>query len=466
MRGVGPPRARLTGLCATISLAALIAVACGKKKEEPIVSAPPPRGAASSDELSTGLGQARGIPEDVAPTSAKWRRVLVLDDKRAILAGEVGTEAIALITDDAGKSWKSMRAERESWSNWSAAPDGTIVLALGSRDGAATATSGTVEAARLLFATFESPTLSPPSPLFPALTGPAKGLLQTDGAIPALLSAGSAALVGEEGPRKPFVFYGGKPGAEASPPLKLPPAEKVVPTPYGRPPALLSVRGRDLVVRPIPPAGKPIEIPKKINGVTATPSLVAELGTTPACDAGEWSYQRIKQGKKLGLLAVSQTRQAAFMLPDSTAPTTRIGCGHGRVIVEATDEKAKAPTLLFCDLAGKCATPTNPPFRLWPEQHERQINAVPTEQGVVATLSARAGERWGLYLAQAPEGLVYERPRVIGEGSGDRGRVELGALVSLGKRTLLLISADVTGTSHRGWFVMVSDDGGTNWNPP
>jgi hypothetical protein len=90
-----------------------------------------------------------------------------------------------------------------------------------------------------------------------------------------------------------------------------------------------------------------------------------------------------------------------------------------------------------------------------------------TEKGVLGVMSANAGDRWGLYLVQGPDnGAVYERQRVIGEGTGGRGRIELGALVSLGKRALLLLSADVTGTSRRGWFVMVSDDGGTNWGPP
>jgi hypothetical protein len=112
-------------------------------------------------------------------------------------------------------------------------------------------------------------------------------------------------------------------------------------------------------------------------------------------------------------------------------------------------------------------TPQNAPFRIWPEQHKRTFVTAATEQGIVAVMSARAGNRWGVYLAQGPgDGAVYERQRIIGEGNGDRGRIELGALVSFGKRALLLLSADVTGTSRRGWFVMVSDDGGTNWAPP
>ena len=114
-----------------------------------------------------------------------------------------------------------------------------------------------------------------------------------------------------------------------------------------------------------------------------------------------------------------------------------------------------------------CETPTRPVFRPWIEKHERQFFAAPTEKGAFGVVVARAGERWGLYHVQSSDGgKFYERARVIGEGSGDRGKLDFGALVSFGKRTLLLISADVTGTSRRGWYVIVSDDGGETWNPP
>src|SRR6202042_1633501 len=106
-------------------------------------------------------------------------------------------------------------------------------------------------------------------------------------------------------------------------------------------------------------------------------------------------------------------------------------------------------------LAGKCTTPQNAPFKIWPEPHKRDIVMASTEKGILGVLAARTGDRWGLYLAQGPgSGALYERQRVIGEGQGERGRLEMGALISLGKRALLIISADVTGTSRRGWFVM------------
>ena len=128
--------------------------------------------------------------------------------------------------------------------------------------------------------------------------------------------------------------------------------------------------------------------------------------------------------------------------------------------------RCSANDVLAIDGAGKCFAPVQRAFRLWPEEHQREILSVAAQQGTVAAMSAHAGDRWGLYLAQSADGMVWERPRVVGEGSGDRGRIELGTLVSFGKRVLLLISAEVTGTSRRGWFVIASDDGGINWGPP
>jgi hypothetical protein len=437
----------------------------GKKQEDPVAVAPPP-GAASSDELSIGLGQARGLNDSLAPTSTKWRRTLVINDKSAMIIGDVASEAIALVTSDAGKTWRSIRAERDTWANWGAAPDGTVVLAAGSRDGAASATAGTVQAARVLFATLDAPTLTAPSPLFPDPRGPAKGTVQNDAALPAVLSADLTALLGDEGPRKTSIFFGGKPGADAAPKTSLPSAEKFIAVPFGRPPVLASTRGKDLLVRPFPQPAKPLDKPQKVAGVFATKTLGAELSVQPACESNEWSFALVKQPPaKLAIVALSAAKTAAFVLPEPTAPATRVGCGGGRVVVEGSDEQ-NAPLLITCDLTGKCVAPQNTAFRPWPGEGTREIAAAPAEQGIVGVMSARAGDRWGLYLAQSGDGAVWERQRVIGEGTGDRGRVELGAVLSLGKRLVLLLSAGVTGTSRRGWFVIISDDGGVNWNPP
>ncbi|MFT3774045.1 MAG: sialidase family protein [Minicystis sp.] len=459
-------------------LSALLSLGCGKKKEdEGPIPPPPPPGQASRDELSTALGQAKGLDEALAPTSAKWTRVFALDEKRAVITGDVVNETVALITDDAGTTWRSFRNERDAWSSWNVGLDGAVVLGLGSRDGAPTPQSAKVEAARVAFATIDAPTIGAATPFFPTPKGPVTGLVQTVSAVPALVSADMAGLVIEEGPRKTSIVYGGKPGADAVPPNKLPAGEKIVPVPYGRGPVMLSIKGRDLLQRPFPVPNKPLEKPQKVVNVTATPTLLADLSVPPLCDTGVWSFQRIQLApKKLGILGVSPTRTVSFALPESTVPTTAVGCGAKHVVIEAIQaktgppalqaEQPDVPILLTCDLAGKCTSPKNAPFRMWPGPQKREIAMASTAAGTIGVMSVRAGDRWGLYLAQSPDGTTFERPRVIGEGTGDRGRIELGALVSLGKRALLIISADVTGTSRRGWFVLVSDDGGTNWNPP
>jgi hypothetical protein len=109
---------------------------CKKKKEETPIAPPPPRGAASLDQLTTGLGLAKGLDAKLAPPSMQVEHVYVLDDKRAILTGGVpGGEAIALFTLDAGKTWTSFRTEQETWATWSfGAEEGSFALALGPKE--------------------------------------------------------------------------------------------------------------------------------------------------------------------------------------------------------------------------------------------------------------------------------------------------------------------------------------------
>jgi hypothetical protein len=167
------------------------------------------------------------------------------------------------------------------------------------------------------------------------------------------------------------------------------------------------------------------------------------------------------------LLGISPAKTIALALPPTTAKTTRVGCSNGKYVVQTADPKENAPTLSLCDFEGACVTPKKPPFRQWTEPHQEEIVTTPTAQGVAAVMTSRAGERWGLYFAQSVEGGAdYEVSRVIGEGGGDRGRLDLGALISFGKRTLILLSADVTGTTRRGWYVIISDDGGLTWTSP
>ncbi len=79
--------------------------------------------------------------------------------------GDVAAEAITLITSDAGKTWRSLRAVREAWSSVNAALDGTLVVAAGGRDGSPSATTSTVQAARVSFGALDAQELNAPSPL-------------------------------------------------------------------------------------------------------------------------------------------------------------------------------------------------------------------------------------------------------------------------------------------------------------
>jgi hypothetical protein len=476
-------RVSVRGVAAITAAAVLCAAAmgCGKKKEDKPISAPPARGSASIDQLSTGLGIARGIDATLAPTSTEWRRVLVIDDKQAVLAGDAAGEAIALITTDAGKTWRSLRTERDAWSSWAFGADGTTVLVTGAREQPKVKTQAPqalLEATRLYFAPLDAAVFGSPSPLFtpppppspppPRAPRPPPPPRVGIEAIPAVLSPDMTAFVVEEGPRQFSVRHVGKPGVEPPPPLKLPQTERFIPTPWGRPPMLLSIKGRDLMMRPVPLPEKPLDPPQKIPNIVATPALPAELSAPPGCEVESWSFQKIAQPPaKTLLFGVSGPRVVTFALPATTSKTTRIGCGSSKVMVEVTDPATNGPSLALCDLEGACVLPAKAPFRPWPEKHEDTITTTPTAQGAAAVMSSRAGDRWGLYFAQSLEGgAVYEVPRVIGEGSSTRGIMDLGALLSFGKRILILLAADVTGTSRRGWYVIVSDDGGLTWNPP
>ncbi|MGK4001290.1 hypothetical protein WMF31_01595 [Sorangium sp. So ce1036] len=462
---------------ASAALAVLIAVlplGCKKKEKQEPINVPPPPGAASSDELTTAVGPARGLSSTLAPTSTRWKRVFVLDDKRAVVAGETEDEAIALVTENAGRTWRSLRRPRDGWSAWSVGADGSIVLAVGSRapgrskdvDGAALPPEE--EPINLFFAPSEAADLLAPSPVpLPELGRKATPPVDS---VPAVLSAESAALLISPKPRRAALVHAGPPGATPAPPIPLPPQEQALPIPYGRPPALLSVRGRNLLTRPVPAPGKPLEAPRTVAGLVMTPAATAALSASPACDFGEWSIQVVPQPPdKSAVVAISAARTAVLKLPAKAAPLATVGCGANRITVDVIAPTGGEPTLATCDLKGACVLAEKQPFHPWIEPHERSVASAPTREGVAAVLTARAAARWGLYIALSPSpesGKLYEVPRVIGEGQGERGRIDLGALLSFGDRLLMLLQADVTGTSRRGWYVTVSEDSGLTWSPP
>jgi hypothetical protein len=459
------------------ALAALSTGGCSKREKEQPINVPPPQGAASTDELSTGIGQARGLSSALAPTSTRWQRAFVLDDKRAILTGEIETASIALVTGDAGRTWRSLRREREGWSTWSVGEGGVMALAVGpraspsasgapQRRGPADAALSAGEAFSIAFAPFDASDLSAASPIaLPALPSGARAPAMLS---PAVLSAESAAVLLEPTRRPSLLAYVGRPGAQPAPMLSLPPQERVIAVPYGRPPTLLSVRGREFLMRHIPAPGRPLDAAQIVAGLVMTPAAVRALSTTPACDFGSTSMQIVPQpADKAAVIVVSATQATVLTLPGRIAERAALGCSGERLIIEVLDPKSGEPALALCSLDGSCVVSEKPPFRPWLEPHEGSIVSVPTREGAAAVLTSRAAARWGLYIAQSPDGgRVYGVPRVIGEGTGERGRIELGALLPFGNRLVLLLQADVTGTSRRGWYIAASEDGGLTWSPP
>lgn len=427
----------------------------------------PPQGGASLEVVSTGLGTGVALNASLAPTSTRWERVVVLDESRAVVLGRSLDAAIALRTEDGGRSWVKLQTELGDALGWGVGDDGSVVIAV-QHNGKPPAKGKPAPLAslKLYFAGPRDPDATGPIALLPG-----EGLLAGAGAAshapaPVLLSPELASVVVAVGPRKLVFAHGVRAGRAAPEPTAWALGEELVPSPWGRPACLLSLKGGSLFVRPWPKPGEQPAPASPVPGLRVSADGARQLAEGPSCEVGAWSFARLAQPPANAVLVgISPTRSLSFPLP--TPDAALLGCSADAVVVQTNDAKTGAPVLIRCTLDGKCTVPKSPPFRIWPEKHDRSVHATPTSQGVVATLWSRAGARWGLSLGQSLDGgALYELPRVIGEGSSERGIIELGALVSFPKRTLLLVSADLTGTTRRGWYAIASDDGGSNWAPP
>ncbi len=418
--------------------------------------------------VNTKLGAGLGLPAKLAPTSTKWHRVFVVNENTVVIAGATTDEAIAIRSTNKGKSWVSLRAKASPWNRWGAGADGSVVLAAGDYP-SAKSRRGPIGKTRLYFAGPTDNGLSAPAPLFPAKkTGKNARINQKDSS-PAVWSDQLAALIVDLGPGKRMVGYGVPTGRDVPPLGSIGRLRQFVTTPFGRPPSLVSLEAGALNVRPWPKPGQKLFPPTPIPGLRAHGALLQQLQKGPACEARQWSFKCVSPTpSRPYLVGVSPGRSFAFPLPQGTT-CGQLGCSDDAVVVRSVDKKSGQPRFIRCRLNGKCTTPKSKPFEIWKKPHDRSLKVVATKKGTVATMSAVAkeGHHWGLYLAQSLDaGEHFEVPRVIGEGKTERGRFEIGALVAVGNRVLLLISADVTGTSRRGWYVLASDDDGTNWGPP
>jgi hypothetical protein len=261
-----------------------------------------------------------------------------------------------------------------------------------------------------------------------------------------------------------LVAFGAPVGSELPEPMTLPPG-RWLGTPYGRPPQLLSVAaGGAIQLRPWPRPGEALATGSTIPGLRAVGGALDQLDRPPACESAAWSFTALQTTPRAAtIVGISPTRSFAFAAPDGTVK--ELGCGGDALALAI--EAEKKTTILRCTLDGQCAEPQSPAFEIWPEPHDSELHLVATDKGIVATLSAHAGGRWGNYLAQSVDaGKTFELPRVIGEGKTESGRFEIGALMSFPKRVVLLLSAEEGGTSRRRWYVLASDDAGSSWGPP
>ncbi|MBI4952570.1 MAG: hypothetical protein HY908_11100 [Myxococcales bacterium] len=483
--GTAPGRARPAGGSALAATAALLlALGCGdKKQEEP----PPPftpmrAGDATFEGLRTDVGAALPLHEAAGQTVSStmiWDRAVVFAEGGAVLIGHSNEETLALRTTARGGAWQMLRSRPEQWNGWGVGAEGALVVAFATRDKPSatpppspkapkkppTAASGW-DRLSLAFPTPDGTQLTPPVPIVGPDAPLKNARIDAPAVIPAVLAADLAAVVVPGA-----IAYAAPPPQPRPADLPLPSGERFVPVPYGRPPMLVSVQGSDIVVRPWPRPGEKVASGTKVEGAKGDANAWDALAQPPGCEFMGWSFQRLGAGSSLQVVAISPGKSVRFALPaelgKAPAPSQWLGCSDQAVVLEGFDEKAKAPTVVTCTFDGKCVTTRNRPFKIWPEAKEHQLVAVGTPKGSVAVVDIHTNARWGLYVSHSLDGgQSFEQSRTIGEGNVGTGRIQLGALVGLPARTLMLLSGDIAGTPRRGWFLLASDDAGQNWAPP
>ena len=426
---------------------------------------PEAQGQATEDIVATGVGNGLGMRPGRPPSSTQWEHVFVLDAQRAILTGRALDKTYAIMTDDRGRSWKLLSAEAPHFAAWGADADAHVALVVGTTakgnhpDGA----PRPVESGTIQFLTTVRD-MTEPSPYFGPDVEQSKDLSLPSGlGWPTVLRQELASMVLSQG-RKAKLTYAVPAGAEQPKVKELPPGNWAT-APYARPPQLIAVRGNQLAVYPWPLPDQELSKTARIVPGVAGANVAEELSRGSHCEQGPWSFHRVSQGRAATLVGLSDTEHHVFPLPPGS--TEALGCSTDAISVEVVDAKTKEPQIARCTLDGKCTIPKSPPFEIWEEGHEREIATTPTPMGAVAIMAASSGDRWGVYLAVSNDAMkTFNLPRGVGEGQGGRGRFEIGALFTMGDRIVLILSAEVTGSNRRGFYTLVSDDGGMHFGPP
>ncbi len=450
---------------------------CKKEKEKPVpVDVPPPPRVTTAIEIGTDIGSGRVLDVGAVEvsTATKWTRVVPLDKETAVLGGIVEGEACVITTETSGRSFSAACTKFDMpLATWSVGEEGVAVLTLARRQIPKTAPKqGTLPPVDTLSFLFAPPgqKLSAPAALLAPDPKAATPTVPRGTGMATVLGPSLASVVVELRPKVFAVAFSAGAGEAIPPPIDLPAGEEPAAAPYGRRPQLLTVKSNKLFVRPWPKPGEKLADPKPVERLGVTKALLDELSAGPECEVGSWSFKRVGQPpNKTFVLGVSPEKTTSFELPETSVATTKIACSADRVIVEAINPTDKLPSLVTCTLDGKCVPPDNRPFlKPWAEQHERRIDFTPTTRGVAAAQLLRSKVKWGLFASESADGgKLYGLERRFGEGQGNpEDGYDMGALFTMGDRTMLLMSAKVKGSPRRSWYVLASDDGGSTWVPP
>ncbi len=458
---------------------------CGKPKELPKEPEhPAAEGGATSHELLTKVGLARALStkskDSMPSTSTKWPRVFPLDAQSAVLGGEIENGAVALKTNDGGRTWAALKVGVEPGAllTYSVGADKTVVVSIAKRQVPKKKllkdAVPPIDTVTLFFGAPDDTKLSAPSPIIAPLDKGVGPTIPKGFGAQAVLSKTLTGFPLEIQPKVFALAYGVPPGEELPPATPLPKTETPVYGAFGRPPVLLTATTKGLVWRPWPMPKEPLATGKPVDRVLMTKTLVDELSQGPECEHGAWSFKRFSQPpNKTFVLAASKDKVVAFELPQTVDNKIPMGCADDYVVVEALNPVDNLPSFVVCKTDGVCLPPDNRPFLKPAFKGERVVGIATYKTGIIGTQTLQNPTQWQFTISRSdtlgkPEALgkLYDPERLVLEGQGDRGRLDYGALIGLGDKTLLLMSADVTGTTARQWFVMATEDGGQTWNPP
>jgi hypothetical protein len=458
-----------------LALGVAALAACGKKgDEQAAVDIPAPQNVTTPRDIGTEIGNGRALESGTTEvsTATQWSRVVPFDKSRATLGGQVEGLAVVMTTSDGGRSFQATTTPAQGELTWSVGVDSVAVLSVARRrqpkKPLAVGAIAPIDSLALHYAV-PGEGISPPVALLSPDDKDSTPTVPSGSGMAAVLGPSLGSVVVELAPRRYAVAFAKGPGEPLPTPIALPAGEAPVHAPYSRPPQLVTSDGKRLLRRPWPRPDEALSAPTPIEGVVPTPALLQELSKGPECESAAASYRRVElPGRKPAVFAGTAERWLVLELPATTIAQSPIGCTSDRVVVEAINPEG-LPALVTCSLTSGCFAPQNRPFlRPWSEPHDRKLSIAFTSKGVAASLSLRTKSKWGLYVSSSSDGgRLYDLERRVGYGEGNvvDGH-ELGVLLGMGDRTLLLMSAKIAKTTRRGWYVLASEDGGSLWSPP